>query len=162
MTALAYILFSNMTDRILLSMLGVLISVYSLYIEIRKEHDSSYRAACDFSENMSCSKVLTSKYARGFGVMAKYLGKDHLLNARNCNLGIIFYIVHIVVAVFFAPPLCAPILLMMSTSSIFVSLYLGSILAFVLRDFCLVCVTTYVINGLLFYLNYSFYFLQVL
>ncbi|PVD31178.1 hypothetical protein C0Q70_06590 [Pomacea canaliculata] len=90
----AYVIISNMADRLLLSLAGLLVSVYSLHVEVQKEKNPKYRAACDFSERMSCSKVLTSKYSRGFGVVEPYLGKKHFLNVRNCNLGIVFYLVH--------------------------------------------------------------------
>nr|ASF90528.1 vitamin K epoxide reductase complex subunit 1 [Conus ebraeus] len=152
-----YFLLSNVLDRLLLSAIGVVISVYSLHVEIEKERNPSFRAACDFSEKMSCSKVLTSSYARGFGVVGKLFGSDSLLNARNCNLGIIFYLAYPVVDLFLRPSLAAPVLLLMSVSGILTSVYLAFILFFVLRDFCLVCVTTYFINGCLLYLNYSFY-----
>ncbi|KAK7455721.1 hypothetical protein BaRGS_00039461 [Batillaria attramentaria] len=133
MAPLAYVLFSNMVDRILLCMMGLLVSCYSLHVEVQKEHNPSYRAACDFSESMSCSKVLTSKYARGFGIVERYL------------------------ALLSPPSLSGPLLFYMSVSSVLVSFYLGYILFFVLRDVCVVCVTTYVINGLLLYLNNSLY-----
>ena len=55
------LLFSNDLDHALFCGFGILISVYSLYVEIRKHKDSRYRAACDFGENMSCSRVLISR-----------------------------------------------------------------------------------------------------
>ena len=55
------LLFSDSFDHMFFSAFGILVSVYSLYVEIRKHKDSSYRAACDFGENMSCSRVLTSR-----------------------------------------------------------------------------------------------------
>ena len=55
------LIFSDFADHILFSCFGIVISVYSLYIEKRKEKDKDYRAACDFNEHMSCSRVLTSE-----------------------------------------------------------------------------------------------------
>ncbi|XP_076434799.1 vitamin K epoxide reductase complex subunit 1-like protein 1 isoform X2 [Babylonia areolata] len=148
MTELAYLFISNMADRMFLSVVGVVISVYSLYVELQKEKNPNFRAACDFNDKMSCSRVLTSKYARGFGFVGKLLGRDHLLNVRNCNLGILFYLAYLTVA---------PVLLVMSVMGILTSLYLGFILFYVLQDVCVVCISTYCVNGLLLYLNYSYY-----
>ena len=38
------------------------------------------------------------------------------------------------------------------------SAYLAFVLFFVLKDLCLVCIATYVINGVLMYLNYQRYY----
>lgn len=56
------LLFSPSVDHVLFSVLGISVSLYALYIEVRKSKDKNYKAACDLSENMSCSRVLTSKY----------------------------------------------------------------------------------------------------
>ena len=58
----AYVFISNLADQLLLCVAGVVISGYSLHVELQHEKNPLYRAACDFSEHMSCSKVLTSKY----------------------------------------------------------------------------------------------------
>ena len=63
MTPLAYVFISNVADRLLLCLLGFIISCYSLYVEVQHEKNPHYVAACDFNEHMSCSKVLTSRYA---------------------------------------------------------------------------------------------------
>lgn len=48
-------------------------------------------------------------------------------------------------------------LFLMTTSilSVMGSLYLGYILYFVLKDFCVICITTYALNFILFILNYK-------
>lgn len=48
-------------------------------------------------------------------------------------------------------------LILMTTSilSVVGSLYLGYILYFVLKDFCIICITTYALNFILFILNYK-------
>lgn len=57
------LLFSNDVDHALFCGFGILVSVYALYVETRKHKDSGYKAACDLGENMSCSRVLTSRLA---------------------------------------------------------------------------------------------------
>ncbi|XP_050408303.1 vitamin K epoxide reductase complex subunit 1-like protein 1 [Patella vulgata] len=154
---LDYLLFSNIVDRLLINLLGICVSMYALRIELKKEADPTYRAACDFNSRMSCSKVLTSKYSKGFGIVGVLFGEDHLLNQRNCNLGILFYTVQILLAFLPNPAVCSRLLLCCSIAGGIGSVYLALILFIVLKDVCLVCITTYIINGALMYLNYSLY-----
>lgn len=46
---------------IILSIIGIFLSTYALHVEIVKELDKNYKAMCDISASMSCSKVFTSK-----------------------------------------------------------------------------------------------------
>lgn len=42
---------------------GVLVSLYSIYVKKKfTTNPKSYRALCDINENISCTRVLTSKY----------------------------------------------------------------------------------------------------
>jgi len=50
------------------------------------------------------------------------------------------------------------VLFITSVVSCIGSAYLACILFFVLKDLCLVCTATYVVNGVLMYLNYQRYF----
>ena len=47
--------------HLLLCLLGMLVSVFALYVEINKERNSDYRAICDISESVSCSTVFMSR-----------------------------------------------------------------------------------------------------
>ena len=46
---------------LVLCILGLLASIYAYHVETSKERDSTYQAACDISETISCSKVFTSR-----------------------------------------------------------------------------------------------------
>lgn len=48
--------------RIILGLLGLVLSVYALHVELSRERDPDYRAMCDLGESVSCSKVFTSRY----------------------------------------------------------------------------------------------------
>ncbi|CAM4679250.1 vitamin K epoxide reductase complex subunit 1-like protein 1 [Lepidochelys kempii] len=140
--------------RLGLCALGLALSVYALHVESSRERDPGYRAMCDLSPSVSCSKVFTSRWGRGFGLVEDLLGKHSVFNQPNSLFGIVFYILQTLLG-FTPSTLAAVTLLGASLVSIAGSLYLAYILFFVLHDFCLVCVTTYLLNGALLLLNYQ-------
>ncbi|XP_041378602.1 vitamin K epoxide reductase complex subunit 1-like protein 1 [Gigantopelta aegis] len=154
---LSYLLLSNLADRLVFNILGIVVSSYALYVETQKEKNPKYRAMCDFNEHMSCSKALCSEYGKGFGVVGVLLGPKHFLNQRNCTMGILFYLLQIGLAFLPDQGLASLLLYYSSVLAGIGSAYLAYILLFVLRDLCIVCVFTYVINASLIYLNYSLY-----
>uniref|UniRef100_A0AAZ3Q723 vitamin-K-epoxide reductase (warfarin-sensitive) n=1 Tax=Oncorhynchus tshawytscha TaxID=74940 RepID=A0AAZ3Q723_ONCTS len=50
--------------RLLVCVLGILLSLYAYHVETEKARDSNYRAMCDVSNSISCSKVFTSRNHR--------------------------------------------------------------------------------------------------
>ncbi|KAK7020295.1 Vitamin K epoxide reductase complex subunit 1-like protein 1 [Halocaridina rubra] len=133
---------------IILCVIGVALSIYALYVEISKESDQNYRAMCDISESISCSRVFTSRYGRGFGIIGSILGEDHPLNQPNSIPGIIFYSIVLILGENTSLT-AAKIQKSLLFISNFMSLYLAYLLYYVLHDFCVVCVSTYVVNFLL-------------
>ncbi|XP_033116166.1 vitamin K epoxide reductase complex subunit 1-like protein 1 [Anneissia japonica] len=139
-------------SRIFLCLAGLILSVYALYVEHMKERNDGYTAMCDVNDEISCSKVFTSKYGKGFGLVGPILGEDSPLNFPNSIFGIVFYFlqftlgqIHTVDAVWG--------LIFLSVCSIFGCIYLAYILMFVLQDACIVCISTYIVNALLLVLN---------
>lgn len=132
----------------LLCIIGVSLSLYALYVEVAKEANASYKALCDISPSVSCSKVFTSKYGRGFGIVGELLGEDHLLNQPNSIPGIIFYSIIILLGEMKSYK-AAKVQRILVFSSNFMSIYLAYLLYFVLNDFCVICVSTYIVNLLL-------------
>ena len=54
--------------------IGILLSVYALYVEIHAEGDSNFKAWCDINSRMSCSKVFTSRYVHvSIDLFTKYV-----------------------------------------------------------------------------------------
>ncbi|XP_031555145.1 vitamin K epoxide reductase complex subunit 1-like [Actinia tenebrosa] len=150
------LLLSPSVDHVLFSVLGISVSLYALYIEVRKSKDKNYKAACDLSESMSCSRVLTSKYSKGFGMVELLLGKEHFLNLPNCILGIVFYSLQLLLGMIHSS-LAVNLLFFTSILSCLGSVYLAIVLFVILKDVCLVCMATYIINGILLFLNYQQY-----
>uniref|UniRef100_A0A1B6EAE4 vitamin-K-epoxide reductase (warfarin-sensitive) n=1 Tax=Clastoptera arizonana TaxID=38151 RepID=A0A1B6EAE4_9HEMI len=128
------------------SILGIILSIYAYIVEISKEHDEKYIALCDISEHMSCSKVFTSVYGRGFGILHHIVGLESTLNQPNSLLGIIFYS-FVILLTFSNSVSASKILIFLGILSNIGSVYLASILYFILYDFCVVCVSTYVVNA---------------
>ncbi|KAF7235576.1 Vitamin K epoxide reductase complex subunit 1-like protein 1 [Varanus komodoensis] len=139
--------------RLLLCAVGLTLSVYAFHVETSKERDASYRAMCDISAAISCSRVFTSRWGRGFGLVAGLLGPHSVFNQPNSVFGLAFYTLQILLG-FSKSGLAAVTLLGTSVVSIAGSLYLAYILFFVLHDFCVICISTYVLNFSLFFLNY--------
>ncbi|XP_028838380.1 vitamin K epoxide reductase complex subunit 1-like protein 1 [Denticeps clupeoides] len=140
--------------RLVVCLLGVLLSVYAFHVEREKERDSSYRAVCDLSASVSCSKVFSSRWGRGFGLLGSIFGNDSAMNQPNSVYGIIFYLLQLLLGMTVSA-MAALILMTTSIASVVGSLYLGYILYFILKDFCVICVTTYALNFILFVLNYK-------
>ncbi|XP_050408302.1 vitamin K epoxide reductase complex subunit 1 [Patella vulgata] len=129
--------------------LGMGLSVYALHVEISKERDSSYTALCDYNELISCSKVFSSRYGRGFGLVDRVLGNDSVINQPNSVFGMAYFTFQTALA--FNPSYVGCVVqLFASVIANIGSVYLAFILYYVLEDFCIVCVSTYVVNILVF------------
>lgn len=47
--------------RLVVCLLGILLSIYAFHVEREKARDPSYTAMCDVSSSISCSKVFSSR-----------------------------------------------------------------------------------------------------
>ncbi|CAF1615669.1 unnamed protein product [Rotaria sp. Silwood1] len=141
-------------DQVLLGIAGFITCIYTFYVKKQHDKNPKYRALCDLGPNASCTRVLTSKYGTGFGITDALFGKNSKMNASNGNLGMIFYILQIIFGLI-PIPLFTKIALISSILACLGSLYLAYILAFILKDLCLVCVATYIINAGLLWSNYQ-------
>ncbi|KAK3529245.1 hypothetical protein QTP70_021911 [Hemibagrus guttatus] len=138
--------------RVVFCVFGLVLSVYALHVELSRENDPNYRAMCDLAESVSCSKVFTSRWGRGFGLVQLFAEKDSILNQPNSVLGIIFYTLQLGLGQMVSNT-AAHFLVITSWVSVAGSIYLACILVLVLGDFCMVCVSTYIINFALLYTN---------
>lgn len=133
---------------------GVLLCCYALYVEYRHQTqhrtDNQYVASCDISNRVSCSRVLTSKYARGLGI----LREKSKLYMSNAMYGLFFYgflvILEILSFFFEHSPFIAVLLLLSLLAVNLTDVYLAYILIKKLKDFCIVCVSWYIVNLVLF------------
>ena len=75
----------------LISVIGLSISVYAIYVENKKTQDESYQALCDIGEKISCSAVLTSEWSHLFSTIGLFK-KDSILDQSNAVYGFLFYL----------------------------------------------------------------------
>jgi len=130
---------------VLLCMLGFVVCTYALFVEFHVEANPDYQAMCDINDKMSCTKVLTSQWGKGFGLLGYIIGHDHPLNLKNPFFGLAFYLIQLILSDIKGSRACK---LQLATAIMANcgTLWLAYILYFVLQDLCLVCVSTYAIN----------------
>ena len=122
---------------LILAVIGLLLSIYSYYVEYCHEHDNNYKAVCDISDTVSCSKAFSSPYGKILGV-------------SNAILGLLFYIV-----VIFLVMLKQDVLVfLVALAGVLSSVYLAYLLYFKVKSYCVVCTSIYVVNILLLVFSY--------
>ncbi|XP_077290241.1 vitamin-K epoxide reductase [Arctopsyche grandis] len=120
---------------------GVILSAYAYYVEVLAEGNYDYSALCDISEHISCTKVFSSEYGKGFG----FVSENSPLNLPNGLMGMAFY--GIIALFSLSNDLrLSKVQMGFSFVSVLLSIRLAYILYFILYDFCVVCVSTYVVN----------------
>ncbi|XP_045140982.1 vitamin K epoxide reductase complex subunit 1 isoform X1 [Echinops telfairi] len=131
--------------RLALCLAGLVVSVYALHVKAARARDPHYRALCDVGTAISCSRVFSSRWGKGFGLVEHVLGPDSVLNQSNSLFGCIFYTLQLLLGCVHGH-WASRLLVLSSLVSLAGSLYLAWILFFVLYDFCIVCITSYAIN----------------
>lgn len=132
------------------SIFGLALSLYAIYVEIKKTANPDFDAICDISETMSCSKVFLSEQ----GKIWSWLGiipKDSVFDQPNAVYGALFYCI-----VMFLDSLdeknkgANNLLMLLGVAGLGLSALLAKILFFDLHDTCLVCMGSYVCNIVVF------------
>nr|UVZ36620.1 Vitamin K epoxide reductase complex subunit 1 [Rattus tiomanicus] len=140
--------------RLALCLAGLALSLYALHVKAARARNEDYRALCDVGTAISCSRVFSSRWGRGFGPVEHELGADSIINQSNRIFGCMCYTLQLLLGCLRGR--WASILLILSSLvSVAGSLYLAWILFFVLYDFCIVCITTYAINAGLMLLSFQ-------
>lgn len=135
----------------ILCLIGISLSLYAFYVETRKSHDPTYQAACDLGTRMSCSRVLTSRWGRGFGL----LPTDSIFNLPDSLFGLMYYCFSLVLNRSNRSERIARLRVILSILTNLGSVYLSYILYFILQDICFVCCGMYVVNFLLLISNFK-------
>jgi|LauGreSuBDMM15SN_2_FD.fasta_scaffold26770_2 vitamin-K-epoxide reductase (warfarin-sensitive) len=135
------------------SIAGMALSLYALHVEHESSQDSSFRSLCDFSPEVSCSKVFQSEYGKIWSKLG-LIPKDSVLDQPNALYGFVFYCIIATTTFFKKNAIASHVALFFGAASVLLSAYLGYILAFVMKHFCALCVSTYVCNGGIFIDSY--------
>ena len=122
---------------ILLGGAGFLLSMYALYVEHATRRNKMYRAACDISQRMSCTKAFGGRYGKTLGI-------------SNSIYGLIFYGALILLAILGN----VMVVFFMSVLSLLGTVYLAYVLFTKVKTFCIVCTAVYLINLFIFILSY--------
>jgi len=126
-----------MSAIIIISIIGVLLSIYAYHTEIKIRANKKYKPVCDISKNISCTKAFQSKYGKLFGV-------------PNSLLGIFFYILIILLSFF-----SLKIVFYLAILSVLGSTVLSYFSYYKLKTFCVVCTSIYIVNILLLIFSYQ-------
>jgi len=121
----------------ILAVLGFVISLYALRVKFRIDNDKDYKPLCDISKKISCTKSFGSTYGS-------------LAGLPNPVSGLVFY----AVILFLASYGNITLIFYLSIVAVLVTLYLAYASYFILRSYCVVCTSIYVINILLLYFSY--------
>ena len=62
------------TAIMILCAIGFLLSAYAFFVEWQLTHNRAYKAACDISDRVSCTRPLLSPYAKMLGISNALLG----------------------------------------------------------------------------------------
>jgi vitamin-K-epoxide reductase (warfarin-sensitive) len=127
-----------LTLILIVAAIGLCISIYTYRVERKIKTDITYKPMCDLSDRISCTKPMLSQYA-------------NIFYFSNAFLSISYYIFIMLLAYLNAIKLLFVVAL---AASIF-SVYLGYLLYFKIKSFCILCTSMYVINFLILILAMS-------
>jgi len=117
----------------ILAFIGLLLSVYAYRVKKNLERVPSYKPLCDISDRVSCKRAFTSK-------------ESSLFFAPNSAWGMFYYFFLII----FFENYWYTYALALSAIGLALSLYLGFILYYKQKNFCVVCWGIHIINLFLF------------
>jgi vitamin-K-epoxide reductase (warfarin-sensitive) len=114
------------------SIIGGLLSLYTLYLHWKLEKNKAYTGVCDLSDRISCTKTIQSPYGKIFGIPNGVLGVGFYLTVGLCLFTTQY-----------------TLLLLVSILSALFSCYLAYMLFKKLKLFCIVCTSIYVVNAII-------------
>lgn len=129
-----------------LCLAGIAIAFYSIHVESMLIDLPGYTPACDMSSwKMSCSKVFKSRYAKPFSHWG-IVNRSSLFDLSLPQLAI-FYFIPVLLFPFLRRKfyITRRLFQYLSYASIVFNVYLAYILKFVLQEFCVVCVSNYIV-----------------
>lgn len=128
---------------LIICIVGLLISMYAIYVEYKSEMVENYEATCDINESISCSSVFKSEYGH---ILSKWVLKSHDYKISNSKLGLLFYALGVIALKLG----WTSALLGLSVCGVIMSAYLSYVLFYIIQKVCVLCFGVYVCNMSLF------------
>lgn len=122
-----------------LALVGLGLSAYAYVLERRTGRNAHYKAACDLSDKVSCTRTFTSPYAK------------MLFGISNAVVGMLFYTGMFIVAVLGLPKLA----FLGAIAACIASVGFAYITIFKLQTVCLICTAIHGINAALLVATYN-------
>lgn len=116
---------------------GLAISLYGMMVERKVKQNMQYKAACDISDKVSCTKSFTSPY-------------NKLLGISNIIACLLYY----VAMMFFGAIGNAIATMILAWAGLLVTIYFAYILYFKVKTICLICTSLYIVNVALVVVQY--------
>jgi len=120
-----------------LAIIGFVLSAYSIYISKKTNKNKNYKAFCDISEGISCTKALNSEY----GSLAGF---------KNSTYGLFFYGIIYILALVNQNTF----IFVLALASVIGSIYLAYVLYTRVKSFCIICHGIYAVNVLILIYSY--------
>jgi vitamin-K-epoxide reductase (warfarin-sensitive) len=127
-----------LTVLLTLAIIGFAVSAYGYITEQKVKKNASFKAACDLSDKVSCTKVMLSPYADMFFF-------------STFGIALVYYALMGVLAYFNL----ANMILIASLGSCLLSCFLAYLLIFKIKSLCILCTSLYVVNFLMLFLAYK-------
>lgn len=124
------------TSIIILSIIGILLSIYLFYVEQKLKQDKSHKSICDINEKISCSAVAKSNYA-------------NILGISNTIIGLGFYIIVLILAIFNKANIIFPIAIISAIATAYLIYAM-----FKLKKICIVCLAANMVNFIILIFSY--------
>ena len=118
-----------MTVVVIVALIGLAVSIYGINVENKLKENAQYKAACDLSNQISCSRPMLSEYNKMLGI--------------SNNWASALYYCAIIASTFMELPILP---LILSIVGVAVSVVFAYILYFKIHSFCLICTSLYAIN----------------
>ena len=114
---------------IILAVIGLLISIYGITTERKLQQDVHYKATCDISDTISCTRPMLSSYNKMFGI-------------SNSWASALYYVIILAAALFNQSQL----LMLITGAGLLVTIVFAYILYFKVKALCLICTALYIVN----------------
>lgn len=126
-----------MVTIVVVALVGLCISVYGVMVERSVLQNEQYKAVCDISDMVSCTKTFVSPY-------------NKLLGISNIWASLLYYCAILSLAFMGL----TDVLFILSCIGLVTSVVFAYILYFKIRTVCLICTSLYIINGALVFAAY--------